>query len=133
MGYKLRLVRKEGCTFSEMAHDKLKSRNIIIEDILVDNQTKGDYKSGILKTFPQIYLTNGIISHLLGDSNNLAIILDFYDILKNNKIIQNNTILKFLKKNKLQYLDPMALKYFLCLLAKKDNSISQDYDCDTIY
>ena len=99
--YYLDMVYLNDCPYSEAAHNLLQDKNIEHNLIRVSRDNKEQYKTELIKTFPQIYLKKNNNKLLIGGYDKLN---DIYNIFTNvninldNKIKEVNNIDKNLSK-----------------------------------
>jgi glutaredoxin len=96
--YYIKAVLLENCSYSKKASDLLKEHNIEHIQVDVNPNTKNNYKTPLIDTFPQIYLCkhNALGTQLLGGHDDLA------SFIKNFKKpdLDSNKITVFMKQYK---------------------------------
>jgi len=96
--YYIKAVLLENCSYSKKASNLLKEHNIEHIQVDVDTNTKDNYKTPFINTFPQIYLCkhNTLGTQLLGGHDDLA------SFIKNFKKpeLDSNKITGFMKQYK---------------------------------
>jgi glutaredoxin len=96
--YYIKAVLLENCSYSKKAGDLLKEHNIEHILVNVNSNTKDNYKTSLIDTFPQIYLCkhNALGTQLLGGHDDLA---SFIKNFKKHKL-DSNKITEFTEKYK---------------------------------
>jgi glutaredoxin len=96
--YYIKAVLLENCSYSKKASNLLKKHNIEHIQVNIDSNTKDNYKTPLIDTFPQIYLCkhNALGSQLLGGHDDLA---SFIKIFKKSDL-DSNKITEFTKQYK---------------------------------
>jgi len=94
--YYIKAVLLENCSYSNKADKLLKEHNIKYTRIDVDTNTKENYKTSLIDTFPQIYLCkyNALGTQLLGGYDDLS---KFIDTFKKPNL-DSNKITEFMNK-----------------------------------
>jgi glutaredoxin len=94
--YYIKAVLLENCSYSKKASNLLKEHNIEHIQVDVDTNTKDNYKTPLINTFPQIYLCkhNTLGTQLLGGYNDLA---SFIKNFKKSEL-DSNKIREFMKQ-----------------------------------
>jgi glutaredoxin len=98
LSYYMKIISLDGCPYSIHANNLLEIHNIPFKKVIVNYDTKDNYKSVDIQTFPQIYLKK------LGSKSNL--LLGGYDDLKysidlfKGQKYDDNNIINFMNKYK---------------------------------
>jgi glutaredoxin len=104
--YYIKAVLLENCSYSNKADKLLKEHNIKYTRIDVDSNSKDNYKTSLITTFPQIYLckNNTLGSQLLGGYDDLSYFIDTFKkpYLDNNKTTEFMNKYKWSKKGTLK-------------------------------
>jgi len=90
--YQLKVISLQGCPYSQNTEKLLEQNKITYELIRITAMEKEKYKSNLIATFPQIYLTKNNQSLLLGGNSDLE------EIIKNIKLKDINLIKNNLQK-----------------------------------
>lgn len=90
--YQLKVISLQGCPYSQNTEKLLEQMKITYELIRITAMEKEKYKSNLITTFPQIYLTKNNQSLLLGGNNDLE------EIIKNIRLKDINLIKNNLKR-----------------------------------
>ena len=96
--YYINAIMLENCPYSIAADKLLKDNKIPNKAIWINQQEKERYVSGMISTFPQIYLKkmNSKGSLLLGGHDNLKESIDNFKSMKNNMAaVSDNFINKY--------------------------------------
>ena len=114
--YNIKIISLENCPYSEAAENLIKSNNTNCIIKKVNSNTKEQYKSDEIRTFPQVYLEKNKQPILLGGYNDLQ---NIYDII--NSSTKLNIILKKLNT---ALSDNWSRKFKLRLVQILNNKLS---------
>jgi glutaredoxin len=92
MSYNIKIIALENCDYSNKSLKLLQDNNIKYELVEVDHINKDKFKTNIISTFPQIYLTkqNNMGHLLLGGYNELNYTIKLFKNIDNKNTFYKN-------------------------------------------
>lgn len=92
MSYNIKIIALENCDYSNKSLKLLQDNNIKYELVEVDHMNKDKFKTNIISTFPQIYLTkqNNMGHLLLGGYNELNYAIKLFKNIENKNVFYKN-------------------------------------------
>ena len=92
MSYNIKIIFLENCDFSKKSLKLLQDNNIKYELVEIDHMNKDKFKTDIISTFPQIYLTkqNNVGHLLLGGYNELNYAIKLFKNIDNKDVFNKN-------------------------------------------
>lgn len=96
--YYIKVISLENCSYSNKANELLNKYRIKYTRVDVDTQTKDNYKTSLIATFPQIYLckNNALGTQLLGGCDDLVWFIDNFKKPR----LDSNKVTEFMNKYK---------------------------------
>jgi glutaredoxin len=113
MKNKLKVIVLENCPYSMAAIELLNNNKIKFNKIIVNNNTKHEYKTDKISTFPQIYMINNDEEILLGGYSDIEEIIDIINSSTKLNIIKQKIKTKYSYINNKQILRIIEIFTFL--------------------